>query len=516
MQVIEDTGLAPALTRPVRPAVPAAGARANVGMKLGLEMEMVVARADCGASHPVKRYFETLARVKRSRGEPAELETLGDRPSAVHGRLGNSGLDNGYNLLETSFFPVSGGPGGLDRLAANVWREIEDVQTALAAENAVLINAAEHPACSLDADWYRLVCVPRPIYTELVGHRGWLHRTGIDAKAQNSPCTSVPVSLAARALNVTLGLAPAAIAIFANSPLQDGRETGLKENRMTMWDRMFRHSRFAGDHFLQQLPQRPFDDLGAYFRWMFGPNTTSRALPALRGQRYKSAAPLYLEGGPCLERFLTAAEWPAHNGATGQRQMLRPDGSHFVYSQFAHFLDARWRYRLRDNPDMETLQRMWAQPGGIEALFETLGAEGYIEGRAPGAAFPDAQLNDETGPDISRSVPLAASALQLGLLRNLPQAEALIQDWGWMRLRALRAVAVREALDSDALYALSRDVLDVALDGLAPAEQRWLAYASYCVQTRSTGADRMLRLWRGTPRTDTRVRDVIRRLTLSF
>ena len=51
----------------------------------------------------------------------------------------------------------------------------------------MLINAAEHPAASLDADWYRRVRVPRPIYEELVGQRGWLHRIGIDAKAQNSP-----------------------------------------------------------------------------------------------------------------------------------------------------------------------------------------------------------------------------------------------------------------------------------------------------------------------------------------
>ena len=71
---------------------------------------------------------------------------------------------------------------------------------------------------------------------------------GIDAKAQNSPCTSVDVTQAARALNVVLALAPASIAIFANSPLENGRATGLKENRLTVWDRMFRHSRYAGDY----------------------------------------------------------------------------------------------------------------------------------------------------------------------------------------------------------------------------------------------------------------------------
>ena len=68
----------------------------------------------------------------------------------------------------------------------------------------MLLNASEHPACTLDTEWYRRVRAPRPIYDELVDHRGWLHRVGIDAKAQNSPCTSVPAALACRALNVAL------------------------------------------------------------------------------------------------------------------------------------------------------------------------------------------------------------------------------------------------------------------------------------------------------------------------
>lgn len=93
------------------------------------------------------------------------------------------------------------------------------------------LNASEHPACTLDTTCYRQVHAPRPICDELVDHRGWLHRLGIDAKAQSSPCTSAPAALTCRTLNVILGLAPAAIALFAKSPREAGRETGLKENR---------------------------------------------------------------------------------------------------------------------------------------------------------------------------------------------------------------------------------------------------------------------------------------------
>ena len=68
----------------------------------------------------------------------------------------------------------------------------------------------------------------------------------------------------------------------------------------------------------------------------------------------------------------------------------------------------------------------------------------------------------------SRAAPLAPSALQLGLLRNLAQAEALMRDWGWHRLRALRQIAIRDALADDAVHALARDVVQVAHDGLEP------------------------------------------------
>lgn len=469
----------------------------EAGLKLGLEMEMPVVRRGSGLSHPVgDRYFEALAACKRSRGDDVAFDFLAGRIMGVVGGHGESSLDNGYNLLETSFAPVTGGAGGLDRLAERVGGELRDVRLALDAEGATLLNASEHPDCSLDPDWYAAVRVDRPIYRELVDYRGWLHRLGIDAKAQNGPCTSVPVAQAARALNAVLALGPASIALFANSPLECGRETGLKENRLTLWERVFRPGRFPGDYALQQLPDRPFEELGHYFHWMFSPGTASRALPLQPGAGYKSAASVLLQDDPPLAHFLRSASWPGRRIDTGQAVELRPHGGYFEYSQFAHFLDARWRYRLAETPPLDELLGAWARPQGIEALYERCGVDGYIEGRAPGAVFADAQLVDEAGADIARAAVLSPSAVQLGLMRNLGQAEQLWRDWGWTRLRAMRADAIRHALEDDAVHALARDVLDVARAGLPAAERRWLAYADHVLQTGRTGADRLLALWR--------------------
>lgn len=468
----------------------------RAGRTLGLEMEMAVVRRATGASHPVAGYFDRLATIKAGRGEAPDLVRIGGRTVGVSVATGESGLDNGFNLLETAFAPVSEEEGGLAELARRVRHELADARAVLCEEDAVILNASEHPQCTLDPAWYASVHVPRPIYRELVGHREWLHRVGIDAKAQNSPCTSVDVSQAARALNVVLALAPASIAIFANSPLENGRITGLKENRLTVWDRMFRHSRYAGDHYLQRLPERPFVDLGDYFRWMFAPGTASRCLPLALEDGYKSAAGVYLQGSPSLSEFLASEGWSGLRTDTGEAVTLTPQGGHFEYSQFAHFLDARWRYRLATPPSLDALRAAWRQPGGIEDLFARLGASGYIEGRAPGAGFADAHLVAQAGQAVAATLVMAPSALQLGLMRNLSQAEELLRAWGWLRLRAMRADAMRDALHDPAVRALAEEVLAVAAAGLAPAERDWLAYARYAIDARNTGADRLLRLWR--------------------
>jgi gamma-glutamylcysteine synthetase len=469
----------------------------EAGEKLGLEMEMVVVRRGTGASHATTHYPATLARLKSERGENIRLTMRQGRAIGASGPLGESGFDNAYNLLETAFAPVAGGRGGLDRLADAVRTELRDVREALAQEDATVLNAAEHPAASLDPDHYLRIRVPRAIYTELVEHRGWLHRAGIDAKAQNGPCTSVPVDRAARSLNMLLALAPAFIALFANSPLQNGRITGLKENRMMLWDRMFRHARFAADHRLQRMPDRPFEDLGDYFRWMFAADTVSRGLPQSLDHEYKSAVSIHLDGHPSLDRFLRSEAWPGRRADDGQPVLLRPHSGYFEYSQFANFLDVRFRYRLDVRPPLETLLAHWDQPGGIESLFERSGIDGYLEGRAPGAVFPDAQLCDEAGWELASKAPMAPSALQLGLLCNLDQAESLVREWGWATLRGMRAVAIRAALDDDRVRALAAQTLDVACAGLDETERHWLAYARYVLESGRTGADRLLELWQG-------------------
>lgn len=465
---------------------------------------MVVVHATTGRSLPIRHYFGALTeRLRAARPEDPPVATeLGGRCVALQCADGEYGLDNGFNLLETATRPVRASEGGLHALAGIVHRGFEHVLDALHADDATILNASQHPSCRRDMDWYREVCVPRPIYRELVGYRGWRHWVGIDAKAQNGANVQVRTGDAVRAVNVMIGLAAAHVALFTNSPLESGRETGLKETRLTHWPRVLGQARFPGDVMLARCPPRPFTDLGDYFRWMFRPGTVSRSLPMVRRHDYKSAPTVLLDGDPSLWAFLTSRGWSGRRTDTGEAVWLEPDSVHFEHSQIANFMDARLRYRLATLPSLNELMAAWRRPEGLEALFDAHGIEIYIEGRGPGAGFPDEVLLEEAGEQVAASMVMSPVALQWGLLQRLDEAEALMARWGWVQLRRLRERAVRFALDDPEVADLCREVLNIARRGLRPDERPMLDYAGYVLDTRRTAADRMLESWRLAPADD--------------
>lgn len=456
---------------------------------------MAVAHAGTGASLPVRAYFDALERIKQSRGVACERMAIGATPVSLRTTDADCGLDNGYNLLETALAPVPGGAGGLDRLGAVAHQELADTLEALRDDGACVLNVSQHPDCPTDALWYERVCVPRPIYRELVDYRGWHHWHGLDAKAQNGANTSVPIHQAALALNAMIGLAAAHIALFANSPLETGRVTGFKETRLTLWPRVFRPANFPGDAMLEQCPPRPFRDLGDYFRWMFQPGTVTRSLPLSQRYDYKSAPTVIVDGDPCLQSFLQGAQWRARRTDTGEEVVLEPHAMHFEHSQIAQFLDARFRYRLDVLPDLPDLMRAWQRDGGLEDLFASCGVDGYVEGRAPGAGFADACLLSEGGYVAARSRLIAPTALQAGLLANLDAAWQLVRDRGWHELGELRQAAIRHGLAHDGVRALCADVMAVARAGLTAQDRPWLAYADYVLESGRTAADHLLDTW---------------------
>jgi gamma-glutamylcysteine synthetase len=467
--------------------------------KLGLELEMPVADRQ-GRSHSVGPFFSALRDIKQRRGTEAVLKSQAGREIGVIAPLMYSSIDNAFNNLETAIGPVGGGPGGLDRLNVLVNQELADVSDALAAEGATILNFSEHPNVAIDPLYYTFVRAPKPIYDYWVLKRGWNHSVGVDAKAQNGPTTAVDFANAVSALNVSLALAPAFIALFANSPFEAGRLTGLKENRLTIWPRMFATSFFNGDRKLHVMPERAFRDLRDYFDWMFGDGTAMQTIPLMASSEYKTCATaVQAEGDPNLLAFLRASSWPGRCLITGQHVTIEPSLRHLEYLQFSQFIDARIRFGFDVAPSLEAFHDAWQQPGGLEALFAAHCSHCYIEGRAAGANFPDAALFDEYGDDIAASCVISASAMQAGLLRNLAKAEEFINQWDWKLFRDLRGAAIRSALGAEVnglkLVDFCRWVLNLAEEGLAPEERWMLAYPRHVCDTQMTGADRAIALW---------------------
>lgn len=483
--------------------------------QLGLELEMVVAGRD-GSTHGVGPFFRSLARRKQARGLRPVLKTVNGRDFAVVSPLIHSSLDNAFNNLESAIGPVTGGAGGLAALDELITEELEDVVEALAEEGATILNFSEHPDVTISTDFYTGIRAPKAIYDYWVGVRGWNHSVGVDAKAQNGPTTAVPADDAVAALNVVLGLAPALIGLYANSPFEGGQLTGLKENRLTIWPRMFAGARYWGDRRLQRLPDEPFGEMRDYMTWMFGPGTAVQMLPVTGGTDYKNAGGmLRIIGDPSGLEFLGGGLWRGICQSSGRAVDVVPSVRHIEHLQFAQFLDARIRYSLATVPQVGEFFDAMSRSGGLEDLFGRHARYLYIEGRAPGSNFPDRELVEEADSAVSRSCVVSASAIQAGLIRNLEASRALVYRWGWKRLRALRERAIVDGLagevDGLGVADLCREVLAIATEGLRPDERWMLAFPAHVLRTGLSGADRSIGFWERSDRSPRSLRELIRR-----
>lgn len=490
---------------------------------LGIEIEMPVATKGTGKSHKVGPYFQAMAQCKRLRGLQADVHQLQSRPVAVLSNKCVSGLDNAYNNLESALGPY-GGEDGLETLHQALQHELQDIAAALSQEpgGAFAVNFSEHPSVQITREYYEWIRPPKPIYDYWVDYRGWQHMAGVDAKAHNGPTTGVAPEEALLCLNVLLAASPCFIALYANSPFEAGQVTGFKENRLTLWPRMFATSRFACDRKLHQLPERPFLGWGDYFHWLFGPGTCMQFVVPPHDKDYKTPSlMLQPEGDPSLLDYLHARTWRARSCFGGEWVTLRPELRHLEFLQFSHFLDARVRFGLHEGASLEEFLARYdacrkaclnqcTRPGSSAwecgcpssperdfcDYFTSQLRYTYIEGRAPGANLPDKELAGLDDGHVPASVAVSASALQMGLANRLEAARKWLSQYPWQLLRSLREASLRQGLQAEEqglkLANLCQELLDLAEDGLRPQDRWMLAYPRHVLRTGQSGADRAL------------------------
>lgn len=463
---------------------------------LGAELEMVVIDG-AGASGLIDdNYFLALQELLGGAAK-ARTEWMKGRIVAVQSAIGVNGIDNGFNLLETAHAPIPAGTGGLDRLDVQMRTDLGRVLEALDAQGLHLTSLAQHPTAGTGPGQYARAVAPKPVYDYLNRIRGWTHSAGIDAKAQNSPTTGVDLDNCIPALNLLLAASPAFIALFANSPFEAGRHSGLMETRMTLWARVVESSRFPADRERVGLPPQWFASLGDYFAWTFAPGTVMQAIPAASGS-YKGHTALFVAGDGRMNAgdFFRGGPVPGREVQSGELQQIVPGAAHFEFLQWSNFLDTRIRFALgHPGPSQTELAAAFAEPSLFTRLFRDHAANLYLENRCAGATFFDAGLAEHAPLPAQASCVIAPSAMQAGLVVAAGAHGArFCHRWPVERVRSLRERAIRDALSGNdtELRDFCAEVLDLARIHLPETERRHLAYAEWVLETGLTGAQRAL------------------------
>lgn len=472
----------------------------------GVELEKPIAKKGTGMPGYINQeVFHRLGDAARQRGQEPHYHNSDIQPNTVLGvasEIGDQSLDNAFNNQETAVAYRR----SLSELAEATALDVQTVQDALEAAGATVINMANHPLAGTDMQSYETFVAPKSIYAYL-WHRGWDHAAGIDAKAQNSPSTGVDAYAAADAVSVIIGTGAAAIGLFANSPFAEGKSTGVHESRLKMWNRMMKGSRVPGDLRTARFPEQRFRTMAEYFQWMHGGNSGIHFITATgNGHDYKSFgdSALLIDGDPSVLEYLSHESWNARRlndilrGEHTDPIVVKPDIRHMEAMQFAQFTGARIRYGLQSE-GFPTADFVAAcnEPNqlGVERIFEQNAKFVYIEGRDPGANFPDSELQ-EAGSDIARSVVMAPSALQAGLIRNLEEASAFIDGYNWQQLGELREAAIRNGLAGTVgdlrVKDFTEKVVEIAAKGLHSEDQKKLRYAEWVLGTGKNGADRAI------------------------
>ncbi len=476
----------------------------------GGELEKAVAELATGEMALVsQQYFQELAVEAKKRGTFESFHKSDLKSEVIVGTvskdLGEQGLDNGFNLVETSLPYTT----SLTELHKKMLTDLTSVQNALRKEGKSVINLAIHPLGKRDYETYSTAVAPKGVYP-YIWYRGWDHAAGIDARAQNSPATGVTVDNAADAVSVIIGAGAAFIGLFGNSPFEEGKRSLYKESRLTMWPRMMKHAKVEGDRRTSRFPEQRFRTMAQYFTWMFGGDSGIHFVlgPGEDAQSgYKSIGEriLLIEGIPSVLEYLSKPSWGAYylkdmSSSFPPKKSLNvvPVISHMETMQFAQFTGARIRYGLEHEgfPLLEFVEACQKEKlYGVEDIFRKFANFIYIEGRDPGANFPDEELM-ELGADVANSTMIAPSAFQAGLLQNIQKAVSYIDGFPWKKLGALREAAIRDGLEGEAdgtsVYEFARKLVDIASEGLSHDEQSFMAYVQWVLKTRRNGADRAI------------------------
>lgn len=470
----------------------------------GLELEKAFVDHNAQPYAVNEAYFSGLADLYSAHGIPGTIKHLGGSVVGLATKLGEESLDSSFIHGESSTVPVAEADGGLTALNELVRTQFTNVLQSLEQQGAGVVSMSNSPLALINKESYEKTVAPKPVYDYLRNVRQWNHMAGANARSQNSPSVGIDAESATKALNVTLGFGPALIALYANSPFEQGGVASAKESRLDIWGQMFRNARFQGDNRLHRMPERPFQNMREYFKWMFADDTSMYFVVADQaGKTPKNEKGdvyfWYIDGNPNLLQFLGGAAQKARRYGQVAEAEFTPSMEHFAMHQFTQFTGGRIRFGLREAEALDPKDFLKAMDGRgdeVEDYFAKHGSFFYIEGREPGTNFADAELRATANQDVVDSVIISPAALHAGLIRNADEAMRAIKVYGWNNLRGLREEAIVEGLHGEyngtRVIDVCHNLLRIAGEGLQSHEEWMLAYPEHVLQTMQNGADRAI------------------------
>jgi hypothetical protein len=472
--------------------------RIPIGTTHGVETEHILADPN---GDPLPMQDTDFARVMELAGKGKyHLDELNGRQNILGVNvpgLGEIGLDAARSLAENAIEPTKPGETmPLEVLAQRALRGIVLANRALMemrdTEMPASISMSNNPLGNRDKETYEKLVTPKGIY-EILWRRGWDHTAGIHC-AHTSPWTSVNLEDATEALNATVALGGLMISIFGNSPFEEGKATGFKENRQRMWPRLLGSSCFPTDMLLVGMPREKPQSLSHYFKLM----CETPVMLVIAGNDgdhtsdYKGSGVYTVVGNPLMIDYLGQSDWTGLELGNSDlpKIEIHPTAHDFQTQQFMQFWGARIRFALHEpqNIPAKDLQQAILE-NRLEQFLAPYLTMLCIEARDFGTALPHVE-DPETNPLI---VP---NAMQMGLIRNLREASTFVCEYPWDFWKAVREEGVRNGLagnvDGISLLDLSRRYVQIVERGLTSEEARYMRPAVAIVESGQSRADNLL------------------------
>ncbi len=470
----------------------------------GLEIELPVVTNETKPWNG-QAYIRSLQEIWNTKKYVSHVHDLNGKPIDLtredNHAIITAGFDCVYSNLELAIGPYA----SLQELQNTTIQTYNEVLESVEKHDAYVLNFSEAPNQNTNIEQYQDFVLEKSFYTYLTKIRGHSHYIGTDAKAQISPCTGIAPQKAISALNLILKLSPVFIALYANSPYEEGYDTGNAENRLTIWAREFATSVFSQDMLTTYAPEGFFQSYYHYISWLYNRNIPCYALAKTKKGLYKSSNDLVvIKDNPDLITYLRQKNWQGYSVKNKQTYTITPHAKDIESQQSTQFLDARLRFSFGENPPkVKKFIKMFDKTlkkdvNYFDDFFMDCLDYTYIENRAPGSQCPDNDLREENPTDlhnIQKSVHSAISVLQAGVLRACDEIEDYLKEINYVcYYKQLRELAIVKGLNGElenySLHTISKDIISIIEKYLNIQEKKMLAYIYYLLDRKQCGADK--------------------------